>query len=87
MIQQVPNIRLEPENFCYWLQGLLEDARLKSLDDVQVQMIREHLALVFMHAIPVPQVTTWTPAVQGPAQTVTVPRLEDYLTPRPVMIC
>ena len=21
MIQQVPNIRLEPENFCYWLQG------------------------------------------------------------------
>lgn len=81
-----PSDRLNPEHFCYWLQGLLEDARLQTLDTVQVQMIREHLALVFHHVTP-PQLTVTTTPAPGPAQTFTVPGLDDLLKPRTVMIC
>jgi len=39
---------MTPENFCYWLQGLLEmQPNLDSLSKAQVQMIRDHLNLVF----------------------------------------
>lgn len=83
-----PSDRLNPEHFCYWLQGLLEDARLKTLDEVQVQMIREHLSLVFHHvALPQMTVTTTPAPAMGPAQTITLPSLDDLLKPRTVMIC
>lgn len=36
------------ENFCYWLQGLLElEPNLTHLNEDQVKMIREHLGYVF----------------------------------------
>lgn len=38
---------MTPEQFCYWLQGALELGTADSLDAGQVDMIREHLALVF----------------------------------------
>lgn len=41
---------MSPENFCYWLQGYFEIAesgeQLESLDEDQIQVIQEHLALV-----------------------------------------
>lgn len=39
---------MTPENFCYWLQGLLElEPSLDILDAAKTKMIREHLRRVF----------------------------------------
>lgn len=35
------------DNFCYWLQGYLELTNSKTLSEGQVNMIKEHLSLVF----------------------------------------
>jgi hypothetical protein len=47
---QMTNIKgteITPEQFCYWLQGVFEVAGPTSLNEDQVKIIREHLALVF----------------------------------------
>ncbi len=38
---------MTPENFCYWLQGLLEIGNPSTLDAQQVLIIKDHLNLVF----------------------------------------
>lgn len=38
---------MTPENFCYWLQGLLEIGDPSTLDAQQVLIIKDHLNLVF----------------------------------------
>ena len=38
---------MTPENFCYWLQGLLEIGDPSELNMTQVEIIKEHLNLVF----------------------------------------
>lgn len=38
---------MTPENFCYWLQGLLEVGNPEQLNKEQLEMIKEHLNLVF----------------------------------------
>jgi hypothetical protein len=43
---------MTPENFCYWLQGLLEIGQPIKLDEQQVQIIKDHLALVFKKETP-----------------------------------
>lgn len=35
------------QDFCYWLQGFFELTGQDKLDETQVKMIKEHLALVF----------------------------------------
>lgn len=40
---------MTPETFCYWLQGLFEVGKPKALNAEQVEMIKEHLALVFVN--------------------------------------
>lgn len=37
---------MNPINFVYWLQGFLEIGDPKSLNEVQIQEIRNHIALV-----------------------------------------
>lgn len=37
--------------FCYWLQGVFEVADPKSLTEEQTDIIKKHLALVFIHDI------------------------------------
>ena len=37
--------------FCYWLQGLFELAETKTLDEKQVETIKNHLKLVFLYDI------------------------------------
>jgi hypothetical protein len=43
---------MEPRDFCYWLQGLLEAGKVVTLDADQVQMVREHLQTVFVKVTP-----------------------------------
>ncbi len=43
---------MTPENFCYWLQGHLELTDTKDLDSNQVDMIKDHLKLVFNKVTP-----------------------------------
>lgn len=38
-------------DFAYWLQGFFEISKATSLDDQQVQMVKNHLNLVFLHDI------------------------------------
>lgn len=42
---------MTPENFCYWLQGYFEIADPKSLSEKELEMIKNHLNLVFLHSI------------------------------------
>jgi hypothetical protein len=62
------------ENFCYWLQGYIELSNCKSLTPEQVQMISDHLQLVFkketkiegyqiVPTLPIPQMTFELPPV------------------------
>lgn len=43
---------MSPQDFCYWLQGLLEVGRPASLDSHQIQQIKDHLDLVFEKKTP-----------------------------------
>ncbi len=40
------------EQFTYWLQGFMETADPKSIDEKQTQIIKDHLALVFTKVTP-----------------------------------
>lgn len=47
---------MKPDNFCYWLQGYFELASQQSSGQVmlspqQIEVIRNHLNLVFEHSI------------------------------------
>jgi hypothetical protein len=37
--------------FCYWLQGLFEVAEPQTLNEKQVDLIKRHLNMVFVHEI------------------------------------
>lgn len=55
---------MSPENFVYWLQGLLElSPDLKTLNEGQVKMIRDHLHYVFNGKQPTLSIPT---VVTGP---------------------
>lgn len=43
---------MTPENFTYFLQGFLEISNAKKLDENQVQIIKDHLDLVFNKVTP-----------------------------------
>jgi len=38
-------------DFCYWLQGYFEVSNPKEIGEKEVQMIKNHLNLVFKHEI------------------------------------
>lgn len=40
--------KLSAENFCFWLQGFFELTDVKTLSEKQVNIIKEHLELVFV---------------------------------------
>ncbi len=49
---------MTPENFCYWLQGFFElnkNMHIQSLTEHQVNMIQEHLSLVFKPTLVTPE--------------------------------
>ncbi len=43
---------MESIEFTYWLQGFLELSETKTLDERQLQIVRDHLALVFTKVTP-----------------------------------
>lgn len=47
-------------DFAYWLQGLFELGNPKSLDERQTDLVKRHLAMVFVHEI--------DPSSGGPAK-------------------
>lgn len=42
---------MKSRDFCYWLQGLLEVANPETLTKEQIQIIKNHLSMVFHHEI------------------------------------
>ena len=42
---------MKSRDFCYWLQGLLEVANPETLTKEQIQIIKNHLNMVFHHEI------------------------------------
>lgn len=43
---------MTPESFVYWLQGFLEVANPKKMDEKQIQIVKDHLGLVFKKETP-----------------------------------
>lgn len=43
---------MTPEQFTYWLQGFMETADPKSIDEKQTRIIKDHLDLVFNKVTP-----------------------------------
>lgn len=42
---------MKSRDFCYWLQGMFELTSTTSLDAIQTDKIKKHLAMVFKHDI------------------------------------
>ena len=38
-------------DFCFWLQGFFELSNEKFLDEKQTNLVKQHLAMVFVHEI------------------------------------
>lgn len=61
---------MKSTEFCYWLQGLFEIGKPTTLDAEQVQTIKNHLNMVFVHEIdpsyPKEQQTALNKAHEGP---------------------
>lgn len=42
---------MKAHEFCYWLQGCFELGNISNLSEQQVQVIKNHLNMVFLHDI------------------------------------
>ena len=74
---------MKPQEFCYWLQGYFEIGDGKYLSPEQVQIVKNHLALVFKHSIDTPDPTGELQAIHDGA-TLPKPTLSQ---PSPVYRC
>ncbi|MND47891.1 hypothetical protein D3C80_387970 [compost metagenome] len=43
---------MSPENFVYWLQGAFELGQLDTLNEQQVKIVKDHIALVLKKVTP-----------------------------------
>lgn len=57
---------MTPENFVYWLQGMLEIGNPSLLDSEQIQIIKDHILLVLKKETPIRKNTDVIPSVQFP---------------------
>lgn len=88
---------MTPENFCYWLQGLLEIGNPSELDSEQVEIIKEHLNLVFKKETKTPAKIKLSDYLLPPNEfdekfkVKPTPSVPDYLNPwvpkHPTIIC
>ena len=68
--------QLDPLAFAYWLQGFFEMSDAKTLDEKQVQVLKEHLELIFRKVPIAPTLTTATgPDTEINIQDLQVPDL------------
>lgn len=44
-------VSMKATEFCYWLQGMFEINPTKSLTEVQTDIVKRHLQMVFFHDI------------------------------------
>ena len=44
---------MSPDNFTYWLKGFFEISDAKKLDEKQIDIIKDHLDLVFNKVTPI----------------------------------
>ena len=42
---------MQSRDFAYWLQGFFEISDAKAMTESQVEIVKKHLALVFVHEI------------------------------------
>jgi hypothetical protein len=61
---------MTPENFAYWLKGAIELGNFSTFDEHQVQVIQDHLNLVFNKVTPNYQITQ-SPGIKLPVITDT----------------
>lgn len=57
-IEEKKKEQLDPLAFAYWLQGFFEMSDAKTLDEKQVQVLKEHLELIFRKVPMAPTMTT-----------------------------
>jgi len=77
------------EQFTYWLQGFMEVANPTTLDEKQIQIIKDHLALVLDKQTPDRNTPTWTPewpVIPG-TTTPVVPYTYPDFNDRTTIIC
>lgn len=43
---------MSPNDFCYWLQGFFEISGAKTLSENELQVVRDHLSVVFEKRTP-----------------------------------
>lgn len=43
---------MEPRDFCYWLQGVIESRGIHGLTNEELTMVEDHLKLVFKKVTP-----------------------------------
>lgn len=67
---------MSPENFVYWLQGMMEIGDPKTLNEEQVTMIKNHIALVLTKVTPDKSDTP----LPSPWWGVQLPRSDGYMT-------
>ena len=77
------------EQFTYWLQGFMEVANPTTLDEKQIQIIKDHLALVPDKQTPDRNTPTWTPEwpVLPGTTTPVVPYTYPDFNDRTTIIC
>jgi len=59
-------------DFAYWLQGLFELGNPKALDERQTDLVKRHLAMVFVHEI--------DPSAGGPKEQAILNQIHGDLT-------
>lgn len=64
-------------DFAYWLQGLFELGNPNALDEKQTDLVKRHLALVFIHDI--------DPKAGGPELQKILHEIHDGDPPRPAL--
>ena len=67
---------MTPENFVYWLQGMMELSNTKTLDEGQVQIIKDHIALTISKKTP--DRTEGAPV--SPWWGIQLPKTDGYMT-------
>lgn len=55
---------MSPEQFIYWLNGFMEIADQKTIDENQVQIIKDHIALVLKKETPDRKLEISSPLLQ-----------------------